>query len=244
MTYQYIKVNKSDFRMDVILARPEKRNAFTPTMVNELADAFREANDDNAIKVVMLKAEGPVFCAGMDLKVFENEDLDVRNPRIEDKNISLGEVFEQLHKPSIAIVEGNVIAGGFLMIAGCTYVFASKTVQFRLPELELGIFPFQVLASLLKVMPEKKVLQLCLNTDYFTAQEATAYGLVDGFLEDADIDGLLEKFKSISASAVSAGIRAMRQLPSVNIEERYSFLLKCLHDLKTAADVQKQFFKK
>lgn len=244
MTYQYIKVNKSDFRMDVILARPEKRNAFTPTMVNELADAFREANDDNAIKVVMLKAEGPVFCAGMDLKVFENEDLDVRNPHIEDKNISLGEVFEQLHKPSIAIVEGNVIAGGFLMIAGCTYVFASKTVQFRLPELELGIFPFQVLASLLKVMPEKKVLQLCLNTDYFTAQEATAYGLVDGFLEDADIDGLLEKFKSISASAVSAGIRAMRQLPSVNIEERYSFLLKCLHDLKTSADVQKQLFKK
>lgn len=243
-TYQYIKVNKKDFRMEVTLARPEKRNAFTPTMVNEIALAFQNANDDDAVKVVVLKAEGPVFCAGMDLKTFENEDLDIRNPQIENKNISLGEVFAGLHKPSVAVVEGDAIAGAFLMIAGCTYVFCSGNVRFRLPELNLGIFPFQVMASLMQVMPEKKMLQLCLHTDYFSVQEAMEYGLVDGFLEEINIEGFLARFKDISSSAVVAGFKAARELPSVAIEKRYGFLLKSLHALKSSEEVKNRIFKK
>lgn len=244
ITYQYIKVSKADFRMEVTLARPEKRNAFTPTMVNEIAHAFQNANDDDTVKVVVLKAEGPVFCAGMDLKTFENEDFDVQNPQIENENISLGEVFAELHKPSVALVEGNVIAGAFLMIAGCTYVFCSENVQFRLPELNLGIFPFQVMASLMRVMPEKKMLQLCLHTDYFSAREGVEYGLVDGFLEEIDIEGFLARFKDISSSAVVAGFKAARELPSVASEKRYDFLLKSLHELKSSKDVKNRIFRK
>lgn len=244
ITYQYIKVNTTDFRMEVTLARPEKRNAFTPTMVNEIAHAFQNANDDDAVKVVILKAEGSVFCAGMDLKTFENEDLDIRNPQIENKNISLGEVFAGLYKPSVAVVEGNVIAGAFLMIAGSTYVFCSENVQFRLPELNLGIFPFQVMASLMRVMPEKKMLQLCLHTDYFSAHEAMEYGLVDGFLQAIDIERFLAKFKDISSSAVVAGFKAARELPSISSEKRYDFLLKSLHELKSSKDVKNRIFRK
>lgn len=230
--------------MEVILARSEKRNAFTPTMVNEINHAFQLANDDDAVHVVVLKAEGPVFCAGMDLKVFENEDLDNRNPHIDNKNISLGEVFAGLYKPSVAIVEGNVIAGAFLMIAGCTYVFCSEQVQFRLPELNIGLFPFQVIASLLKVMPEKKMLQLCLHTDYFSAKDAMEYGLVDGFLEKIDIDIFLERFREISSSAVVAGFKAARELPAVAIQDRYDFLLRSLHALKASTDVKNRIFNK
>ncbi|TYR37305.1 enoyl-CoA hydratase/isomerase family protein [Sphingobacterium phlebotomi] len=244
ITYRYIKVNKIDFRMEVTLARSEKRNAFTPTMVNEIAHVFQNANDDDAVKVVVLKAEGPVFCAGMDLKTFENEHLDIRNPQLEHKNISLGEVFASLQKPSVAIVEGKVIAGAFLIIAGCTYVFCSKNVQFRLPELNLGIFPFQVMASLMQVMPEKRMLQLCLHTDYFSAQKAMEYGLVDGFLEEVYIEGFLARFKDISSSAVVAGFKAARELPSIAIEKRYDFLLKSLDALKSSEDVKNRIFKK
>ncbi|MBD1424143.1 enoyl-CoA hydratase/isomerase family protein [Sphingobacterium arenae] len=244
ITYQYIRIKKTDFRMEVTLARPEKRNAFTPTMVNEIAHAFQDANQDDSIKVVMLKAEGPVFCAGMDLKAFQNADLDIPNPHIENKDISLGEVFANLHKPSIAIVRGNVIAGAFLMIAGCTYVFCSENVQFRLPELNLGIFPFQVMASLMRVMSEKKMLQLCLHTDYFSARKAQEYGLVDGFLEEVDVEFFLTGFKDISSSAVVAGFKAARELPSVASEKRYSFLLKKLYELKSSEDVKKRIFEK
>lgn len=230
MKYQYIKTHKTDFCMEITLARPEKRNAFTPTMVNEIAHAFQNANCDDAVKVVLLKAEGPVFCAGMDLKVFENPALDLQNPEINNKDISLGEVFASLYKPSVAIVEGDVIAGAFLMIAGCTYVFCSEKVRFRLPELSIGLFPFQVMASLMQVMSEKKMLQLCLHTDYFSAHEAMEYGLVDGFLEETAIENFLARFKGLSSSAVVAGFKAARELPGVAFEERYDFLLKRLNE--------------
>lgn len=230
--YQYIKVVKEDYTYTVTLSRPEKRNAFTPTMVNEIYYAFQQANLDESIKLVLIKAEGPIFCAGMDLKTFENPHLDRINPAIINQNLSLGEVFDSLLKPSIAIVEGNVIAGGFLIVLGCSYVFCRRDIQFRLPELELELFPFQVMASLLKVMPEKKVLQLCLQTEYFNTEKAKEYGIVDGFLEETNLESFISSFSNKSTKAMSEGITALRYLPQVNYSERYQFLKKILDRLK------------
>ncbi len=229
MEYNYIKVEKKSFQFILTLARPEKRNAFTPTMVNEIAHAFQNANDDNAVKVVVIKAEGPIFCAGMDLRTFEDPDSDIKNSKIESRDISLGEVFYNLLKPSVAVVEGDVIGGGFLIILGCTYVYCKREVRFRLPELTLGIFPFQVMASLLKVMPEKKVLQLCLDTDYFTAGKALEYGIVDGFLENADNpDGKISAFADVRVEALKAGIEAWRQLAAIPRQDQFAYLKKVL----------------
>ncbi|WP_140936991.1 enoyl-CoA hydratase/isomerase family protein [Sphingobacterium lumbrici] len=231
MEYNFIRVEKQDFRFILTLARPEKRNAFTPTMVNEIAHAFELANADDAIKVVIIKAEGPVFCAGMDLNTFENETLDTPNPFIPNQDVSLGQVFDSLLKPSVAIVEGNVIAGGFLIILGCSYVYCKKETQFKLPEVALGLFPFQVMASLLKVMPEKKVLQLCLHTEYFDVEKAIALGIVDGFIEDNIIESLLATFENRSNKALMAGIQALRHIPTKQREEQFAYLKNCLDNL-------------
>lgn len=232
MDYKYIKVEKIGHQFILTLARSEKRNAFTPTMVNEIHHAFQQANTEETIKIVVIKAEGPVFCAGMDLKTFENPDLDTLNPLIKNENISLGEVFDKLMKPSIAIVDGNVLAGGFLIILGCTYVFCNKSSQFKLPELDLGIFPFQVMASLLKVMPEKKVLQLCLQTEYFDAQSAKEYGIVDGFLEEIDLQGFVSKFENKSSKATQKGIEALRNIADIPKKDQFSYLKEVLDNLK------------
>lgn len=232
MKYNYIKTDKKEHQFLLTLARPEKRNAFTPTMVNEVAHALETANNDPMIKVVLLKAEGPVFCAGMDLKAFQNPDVDVANPAIENRDISLGEVFERLTKPSIAIIEGDVIAGAFLFVLGCTYAYSRREVRFRLPELALGIFPMQVMASLLKVMPQKKVLQLCLNTDYFSSNIALQYGIVDGFLEETDVDGIIASFADVRVEALQEGIAALRDLEEVAPKDRFAFLKERLERLR------------
>src|SRR5690606_11230985 len=103
MKYNYIKTDKKEHQFLLTLARPEKRNAFTPTMVNEVAHALETANNDPMNKVVLLKAEGPVICSGMDLTALQNPDEEVANPAIETLDISLGEIFERLTKPLIAI---------------------------------------------------------------------------------------------------------------------------------------------
>lgn len=231
ITYNYINVIKDDFKLILTLDRPEKRNAFTPTMVNEIQDAFNEANMDEEVKLVIIKANGPIFCAGMDLKTFENPALDNFNAAIIPQDISLGEVFDKLHKPSIALVEGNVIAGGFMILLGCTYVFCKPEIQFRLPELALGIFPFQVMASLLKVMPEKKVLQLCLETEYFDAVKAKKLGIVDGYLHEERIDVLINSFKDVKTEILQAGIKTLRSLQHIPTQERFSYLKSILDNL-------------
>lgn len=232
MQYKYIKVEKFGFKCNITLARSEKRNAFTPTMVNEIDHAFQDANKDELIKVVVIRAEGPVFCAGMDLKTFEDATMDITNPEIVNRNISLGEVFDGLLKPSVAILEGNVIAGGFLIILGCTYVFGNKDIKFRLPELNLGIFPFQVMASLLKVMPEKQVLQLCMDTEYFTIDKALDLGIVDDFLETGKAEEIINSFADKNTKALKMGIYAMRKVPSITPSDRFSFLKDILDSLK------------
>jgi len=232
MDYKYIKVVKEDYKFYLILSRPEKRNAFTPTMINEIHHAFTVANEDDEVKVVLIKAEGPVFCAGMDLKTFENADLDNLNPNIINQNISLGEVFDKLYKPSIALVEGNVIAGAFLIVLGCSYVFCKPEVQFRLPELALGIFPFQVMASLLKVMPEKKVLQLCLETEYFDSVKAKEFGIIDGFIDSKEINSLIESFRDVRTLALIEGIKSLRKLQEVAKSDQYTFLKDTLDKLR------------
>jgi enoyl-CoA hydratase/carnithine racemase len=231
--YKYIKVQKIEHQFVLTLARPEKRNAFTPTMVNEIYHAFQEANQDDAVKIVIIKAEGPIFCAGMDLNTFENSDLDSVNPSITNEDISLGQVFDSLLKPSIAIVEGNVIAGGFLIILGCTYVFSNREVQFKLPELAIGLFPFQVMASLLKVMPEKKALQLCLQTEYFDVEKAKDYGIVDGYYDEINLEDFISSFSNISTKALTSGIYSLRNLPQVDYSERYKYLKDILDHLKS-----------
>ncbi|MFD2743207.1 MULTISPECIES: enoyl-CoA hydratase/isomerase family protein [Sphingobacterium] len=232
VSYQYIKTRKEGHVFHVILARPAKRNAFTPATISELAHVVELINQDEEITVVLFSAEGPVFCAGMDLKTFRDENLDVKNESIPHIDISLGEVLANLYKPSIAMVEGDVIAGGFLYILGCTYVLARPEVRFKLPELDLGLFPFQVMASLLKVVPEKKVLQLCLNTDYFSTKEALSLGIVDGYLEDDNLDNLINKFAHAKASVLKAGFNSVRQLSDIPSKKHYSYLKEVLDQLK------------
>jgi len=235
--YNFIKGEKCGHIYILTLARPAKRNAFTPGMINEIAHAMAIANDDQEITVLQLQAEGPVFCAGMDLKTFQDPTLDIPNSMIENADVSLGQVMDSFKKPIIAKVEGDVIAGGFLFILGCTYVFASPQVRFRLPELELGIFPFQVMAGLLKVMPEKKVLQLCLNTAYFNVEEAMHYGIVDGYLETDQLSDLLDSFRDKREIALKKGIEALRQLSTVKREEQFAFLKDRLEQLRDGTEM-------
>lgn len=240
MNYNYIQTNVDGYIFSLTLNREAKRNAFTPTMVNEIAHALAEADADDRVKVVVVRANGPVFCAGMDLKIYQDPSLDQQNPEITNRTISLGEVFDRLNKPSIAVVEGDVIAGGFLFILGCTYVLAKENLNFKLPEVNLGIFPFQVLASLVRVMPEKKALQLCLDGEPFTTSTAKEYGIVDDYLVDERLRDLIASFENKNTYALQAGMEAMKAIRGMDSKGQYDYLLTCLSKLRDKEEVKKQ----
>lgn len=247
MTYQFIKTHIEDRVFTLTLARPEKRNAFTPTMVNEVNHALAAANGDKNVWLIIIKAEGPVFCAGMDLKVFENPSLDQLNPEIKNENISLASAIGQLTKPSIAVVEGDVIAGGFLIILECSYVFAKKEVKFSLPEVKRGIFPLQVLGSLLKIMPSRKAMDLCITGRSVSTQEAIELGIISEYLVAENLENLKKTILSNAPLAISKGFEALKKLPEMSENDKVDFLLKTLEELKKSKDAKEgiqAFFEK
>ena len=247
MKYNFIKTSIDQHIFKLTLARPEKRNAFTPTMVNEISHAILEANENKTVRLVVINAEGPVFCAGMDMKTFENPEFDILNPEIQNKNISLATAIGQLNKPSIAIVEGDVIAGGFLIILECTYIFAIKEAKFSLPEVKRGIFPFQVLASLLKFIPQNKALDLCITAKVITASEAKEIGIVYDFLENNNINVLINAVIEHAPNAIFSGFKALKKLRTLSEEEKLPFLIESLENLKQTKDAKEgmaAFFEK
>ncbi len=239
MNYKFIQTEIKEHVFTLTLDREPKRNAFTPTTVNEVAHALEEAEANDQVHVLVLRANGPVFCAGMDLKTYQNPELDSPNPAIVNMERSLGEIFDQFSKPSIAIVEGDVIAGGFLYILGCTYVFAKKELNFRLPEIALGIFPFQVMAGLKRIMSEKQILQLCFDPSPFQTDKAIELGLVDGYLEQDKIDGLIASFADKSIYAMQAGMKALKAIRDMESDKQYAFLLESLQNLRDRDEVKK-----
>ncbi len=238
MNYNFIKTLVEKHVFTLILARAEKRNAFTPTMVNEINHALTEADKNKEVRVVIVKAEGPVFCAGMDLKAFNDPNNDLLNPDIENQNISLGQVFRRLNKPSIAVIEGNVIAGGFLIILECTYVFASAEVKFSLPEVKIGIFPFQVLASLLRIMPQNKAMDLCIRAEAFPVEEAKQLGIVYDFYEENKVLNLVNTITANAPLAISKGFEALKTLQEMKESDKFQYLLSMLNSLKESNDAQ------
>ena len=247
MKYNFIKTSIEHHIFKLTLARPEKRNAFTPTMVNEINYAIAQANLNKEVRLVLINAEGPVFCAGMDMKTFENPELDTLNPNIKNENISLANAIGQLNKPSIAIVEGDVIAGGFLIALECTYIFAAKEARFSLPEVKRGIFPFQVMASLIKYIPQNKVLDLCITARDITASQAKDLGIVYDFLEEDKLTNLISIIVANAPKAISSGYEALKKMGSLSDKERITYLLQSLEDLKQTKDAKEgmaAFFEK
>jgi enoyl-CoA hydratase/carnithine racemase len=216
-------------------------------MVNEVNHALAFANSEKEVRLVVINAEGPVFCAGMDLKAFENPELDNKNPEIENKNISLAKAVSQLNKPSIAIVEGDVMAGGFLVILECTYVFAKEDVKFSLPEVKRGIFPFQVLGSLLKIMPQNKAMDLCISAKAFDTEEAKELGIVYDFYSKDNFNNLQSTLVSNAPLAITKGFESLKKLQELQENEKFNYLLETLAELKTSKDAKEgiaAFFKK
>ncbi len=240
--YHYIKTRIENSVFYLTLNRAEKRNAFTPTMISEIADALQDAQNNENIWLIVFEAEGSVFCAGMDLKVFQNPDLDVQNEQISKTNLPLGEVIRSVNKPTLAIVEGAVIAGGFLIIAECTFVAAHEDATFSLPEVQRGLFPFQVMNSLSKIMSERKILELCILAKTLSAKEAESLGLVTHYFEKPDftnkVNSLINNVLSAAPLAVSKGIEVLKMLNSIPENDKHKYLKIEIDKLRDTEDAQ------
>lgn len=240
--FAHLLVAETDHVLTITLNRPEKKNAMNPVMFHEIAYALNYAHYNNDIWAVVLQANGDIFCAGADLKAFAGIQEEGKTSTIPEPKepVAIGNQFNQLHKPCIAKVHANVLAGGFLLICGCTHVIASKNVLFSLPEVKRGIWPMQVMASLAPIMPARKLLDLCMRAKSIDTEEAFSLGIVTQLEEKENLDAatqiLVNELKEFSPSAIRLGLKAFHDYQSVKSEAAHEFLLSRLGEILSTED--------
>ena len=232
-TFAHLIVEEKDHLLTITLNRPEKKNALNPVLFREIAYALKWAEYNSNIWAVVVAAKGDVFCAGADLKAFTGgEEATTSTVPVPPVEIILGDSFTSLHKPCIAKVHAPVYAGGFLIICGCTHVIAATESSFSLPEVKRGLFPFQVMQSMLQIMPPRAVLDFCIRAKSVNAQEAEKIGLVSKVVSketlDAEVQALVDEIFQFSPSAIRLGLEAFDNLKNVPAGEAHTYLKQML----------------
>jgi len=242
-TFAFLEVEERDHVLTLTLNRADKKNALHPVMANEIAFAMAYASQSTNVWAVVLKANGDVFCAGADLKAFMGggEETTSTVPKAQGE-ILLGEVFRTLHRPCIAQVEGNAFAGAFLLLCGCTHVVAADHVRFGLPEVKRGLFPFQVMASMMEVMPARKVMDWCIRGNDLSATEAAELGLVTHISPQVQVaytvQNLLNEILANSPSAIRNGLEAYAHLRGEEAKKNHQYLIGMLMRTVQTKDAQ------
>ncbi len=237
-TFAYLEVDEKEHVLTITLNRPERKNAMNPTLINELAYCLAYAHYTNDIWVVVLAANGNVFCSGADLKAFMGGD-DPKDSTIPKPagQVVIGDLFRQLHKPCIARVHASVYAGGMLLIGGCTHVIAKEGVVFGLPEVKRGLWPMQVMQTLLQFMPPRQAIAWCIEGNSLSTREALSYDLVTKIVQSdielmSAVDQLVTKISENSPAAIRLGLQAFDELQSKSADEAHAYLqgmlMKCL----------------
>ena len=188
MTYQTILTDEDDGWLTIRLNRPEVRNALSEEMVVELTAALKTVAADPELRGVTLRGEGPVFCAGGDLKGFQSifqADNDVN--AVAKSNESGGELFaliNELPKFVLILVQGAAMAGGFGMVCAADAVAVTKDAKFALAETTLGIPPAQIAPFVAGRLGLRTTRRLMLSAAQFDGVEAEKLGLADYVAED------------------------------------------------------------
>lgn len=234
--FAFLIVKEEGHVLYVSLNNPTRKNALSPQLLNELAYTLAYAQNEKNVWMYVLQAEGNIFCSGADLKAFSGTDSEVVSTiPAPARDIVIGEMFNLLHKPSIAKVEGDVYAGGFLLLCGVRFVLANDGLKFGLPEVKRGLYPFQVMAALMEVMPARRVLDWCVRGYNLPVREAANLGLVTQVVEPGKMNealaSLISELKENSPTAMQMGIAAYEKIKRGASSEQHAEMKAMLGEL-------------
>ncbi|NNL36669.1 MAG: crotonase/enoyl-CoA hydratase family protein [Silicimonas sp.] len=176
------------------LARADKRNAMSGQMIAELTRAARALDDDADVRVVILAAEGPVFCAGGDLGWMQDQMRADRETRKREATAlaHMLKALNEMPKPLIGRIHGNAFGGGVGLMSVCDNAVAVEDASFGLTETRLGLIPATIGPYVLARMGEGNARRVFMSSRVFGAHEAERFGLVGRCVASDELDQAIE----------------------------------------------------
>jgi enoyl-CoA hydratase len=180
MSESLVRYSVADGVATLAMDRPEARNALSDALLDDLLAAFAAARDDAAVRcVVLTSTHETVFSAGGDLAGFSAPAPLVEKHRATDRFPRLFHLISGLGKPTLCAANGHVLAGALGLALACDLVVAKEGATFGTPEINVGIFPFMIMALIYRNVGRKKTNELLLLGERVDAAEAERIGLVN-----------------------------------------------------------------
>jgi enoyl-CoA hydratase len=236
----------------VVLNTPDNRNALTNALLTDLIAAFESAREDDRVRcVVLASSHDRVFSAGASLDQFAAEAPLVHKHFGTERFPRLFRTIMGLGKPTVCAANGHVLAGALGLALCCDLIVAKDTATFGTPEINVGVFPFMIMALIYRNVPRKKTNELLLLGERISAEEARQAGIVNRVVPDGEFDAAVDewatKLASKSPVLMKLGKDAMFRQLDMPFEEALDFLRSQLSIALTTEDIQegvKAFFEK
>jgi methylglutaconyl-CoA hydratase len=196
------------------LNRPELRNAFDDVVIRELGDAFAQASAAPEVRVIVLGANGPAFCAGANLNWMRRAADFTHEQNLADAG-GLAAMLRTIHespKPVIARVQGDVYAGGMGLVAACDIAVSVDTAWYCLSEVKIGLIPATISPYVLRAMGTRAAQRWFLTAERFAAAEAHRIGFVHEVVSADALDAKVAEIVKALTSASPAAVRACKTL--------------------------------
>ncbi len=253
MDYSTLRYEVSDAGVATIaLDQPDTRNALSDELLDELIAALEAARDDCAVRCVVLRSTHErVFSAGANLSGFAAEVPLVHKHFGTTRFPRLFRLLGELGKPSICAANGHVLAGALGVALACDLVLAREGVRFGTPEINVGVFPFMIMALIYRNVPRKKTNELLLLGEQISAEEAERIGIVNRVFPAEEFeDGVRDWAERLAAKSpvmMRLGKDAMFRQQDMAFADALEFLRAHLTLAFSTEDIQegvRAFFEK
>ncbi|MDT5060594.1 MAG: hypothetical protein QOH63_1053 [Acidobacteriota bacterium] len=208
----------------ITLNRPEKRNALNDALISGLKESLREADANDAVRVVLITGAGADFCSGADLAALQKISESSVTENLEDARV-LMELFALIRRvrvPVVAAVRGCALAGGCGLATACDLILAARSARFGYPEVRIGFVPAMVMAILRRNVSEKRAFELITRGAELSADEAERVGLINQVFDDAafetEVETYVAGFEKVSRSAVMLSKRLLYQMDGMTFD--------------------------
>ena len=222
--------------------RPAARNSLSGDMLDALQHEFERIGDDESVRVVIIGAIGPAFCAGHDMKQLRANPDEAYYKLLFGKSSRLMQTIIASPKPVIARVQAIATAAGCQLVASCDLAVAAHSAKFATPGVNIGLFCSTPLVALSRNIGRKHAMEMLLTGDAIDAGTAVELGLINRTVPDSDLEAetlsLAEQIASKSPLTIAIGKRAFYDQLDLDLADAYTVAAEAMTRNMLAHDAE------
>ena len=239
-----LTVERRGVACHITINRAAEHNTMTDRVVEEIVQALRRAEAMDGVRAIVLTGAGEqTFCAGGKLKATADGSPFALEPgRFDNPVAEMFRAIDRCNLPIVARVNGSAFGGGLGLICACDFAVAVDSAKFGTTEARVGVFPMMILPLLMRVIPRRRLLEMCFFAHRFSAEEARQFDIVNQVVPavelDAAVDEMVGKLAANSPVALRIGRRAISAITDLSLSDALNLAQAVLPILSQSADTR------